>query len=168
MAGATAPDGPAREYERRFLVTDPSVVEGRPATAMRQGYLFGAVGYSLRIRLTESPDGSAGAILTLKGPRTGLGRPEAEWEVPLEDGRALFERTTAGLEKRRYLVEEDGLVWEVDVFEGRHAGLVLAEVEAAEDVVAAAVAPAWVGDEVTEDLRYTNQALAEAGGPPRG
>ncbi|NHA68907.1 CYTH domain-containing protein [Phycicoccus flavus] len=159
-------DAPAHEFERKFLVTDPSVVQGRPWTAMRQGYLFANSGYALRIRLTETSDGTAGAVLTLKGPRSGLGRPESEWEVPVQDGLVLLEQASGTVEKRRHLLEHDGLVWEVDVFEGRHDGLVLAEVEADEAAVVAAQPPPWAGAEVTDDVRYYNSSLAAADGPP--
>jgi CYTH domain-containing protein len=50
-------------------------------------------------------------------------------------------------------------MWEVDVFEGAHAGLVIAEIElAAAD--AAFERPNWLGEEVTGVHRYYNAYLA--------
>ena len=62
------------------------------------------------------------------------------------------------IEKTRYRIAHGGLTWEVDVFEGENAGLVVAEVElpAADTPVDI---PAWAGDEVTGDRRYYNANL---------
>lgn len=62
------------------------------------------------------------------------------------------------IEKKRYKVEENGLVWEVDVFLGENEGLVLAEVEL-EDESQEISLPQWVGEEVTDDPRYYNVNL---------
>ena len=69
------------------------------------------------------------------------------------------------LEKTRTRVGHAGLVWEVDVFAGPLAGLVLAEVEldSADQPLAL---PDWVGAEVTGDPRYMNNRLASATAPP--
>jgi len=49
-------------------------------------------------------------------------------------------------------------VWEVDEFLGANAGLVVAEIElSSEDQVFDK--PEWVGEEVTDDLRYLNSSL---------
>ena len=62
------------------------------------------------------------------------------------------------IEKTRYRIEHAGLTWELDVFEGENAGLVVVEVElpAADTPVDI---PAWVGEEVTGDPRYYNANL---------
>ena len=63
------------------------------------------------------------------------------------------------LSKTRYKVEHAGKIWEVDIFEGRHAGLILAEVEleSPEEKVAL---PDWVQEEVSGNPRYYNSRLA--------
>jgi adenylate cyclase len=64
-------------------------------------------------------------------------------------------------------VPHAGLTWEVDVFEGAHHGLVIAEVEL-ERADQAVPLPSWAGAEITHDLRYRSAALARAGaGWPR-
>ncbi len=62
------------------------------------------------------------------------------------------------IEKTRYRIENQGLVWEIDEFEGENAGLAIAEVELAsvDQVVAL---PSWVGEEVTTESRYYNANL---------
>jgi CYTH domain-containing protein len=62
------------------------------------------------------------------------------------------------IEKRRYRVEYQGLIWEIDEFDGDNAGLVVAEVEL-EDENQVVHMPDWVGEEVTADPRYYNANL---------
>ena len=71
------------------------------------------------------------------------------------------------LAKTRHEVPLDGLVWEVDVFEGALAGLVIAEVELP-DAAHALRIPDWAGREITADARYANAVLASAAAPPQG
>ena len=64
------------------------------------------------------------------------------------------------LEKTRYIVPaaEEGLKWEIDVFHGRHEGLVVAEIELlSEDTPF--TRPPFIGEEVTGNPRYYNSVL---------
>ena len=64
------------------------------------------------------------------------------------------------IEKTRYIVPAgNGLKWEVDVFHGRHDGLVLAEIELPAEDTPFDI-PAFIGDEVTGDVRYYNSVLS--------
>lgn len=152
------------EIERRFLVASDA---WRDAALGRkrliQGYLAREDGVSVRLRLT----GSA-ARLTIKGPG-GLSRPEFEYDIPRDEAQQMIEQLCAGrsLAKTRHIVPHGGLRWEVDVFEGVLAGLVIAEVElpATDHPVAL---PPWVGREITGDHRYANAVLASADAPPQG
>ena len=66
---------------------------------------------------------------------------------------------TPVLEKVRYHVPFDGLVWHVDVYDGGADGLVVAEIELeSEDQVFAR--PDWVGREVTHEPCYRNSFIA--------
>ncbi|MGD8616310.1 MAG: adenylate cyclase, partial [Gammaproteobacteria bacterium] len=49
-------------------------------------------------------------------------------------------------------------VWEVDVFEGANAGLVIAEIELGDEQQPFA-RPDWLGREVSDDPRYYNMNL---------
>jgi adenylate cyclase len=64
------------------------------------------------------------------------------------------------VEKIRYKVEANGMIWDVDEFLGDNAGLVMAEIELT-DESQQIVLPGWAGDEVTGDKRYYNSSLAE-------
>lgn len=145
------------EIERKFLVRSEAWREAvRSSAALQQGYLSSNSKATVRVRLFDD----ARAVLTLKGKAKGITRAEYEYDIPLEEGRELLELARPNvLEKRRYVVEHDGLEWEVDVFEGRHSGLVLAELElsSAEQQFSF---PDWLGEEVTHDDRYFNASLA--------
>ena len=145
----------AHEIERKFLVTDRRIVEGHNGERIVQGYL--ATGKtSVRVRIADQR-----AWLTIKGPSLHNVRSEFEYTIPLDDAKALMAHCVASpVEKVRYRVQSGEHEWEVDVFEGANAPLVVAEVEldAADESVHL---PPWVGREVTEDPRYLNARLAE-------
>jgi adenylate cyclase len=64
------------------------------------------------------------------------------------------------LKKKRYLLIQDELCWEIDVFEGKLEGLILAEIELpAVDTLFSL--PDWIEEEVTEDSQYLNANLIE-------
>jgi CYTH domain-containing protein len=62
------------------------------------------------------------------------------------------------IEKYRYRIEHGGLVWEVDEFLGENQGLILAEVELADERQRIPL-PDWAGEEVSHDPRYYNANL---------
>jgi len=156
--------GCAIEIERKFLVAQrPADLERWPATAIEQGYLaIAQAGPEVRVRRRAGR-----TWLTVKA---GGGRVRVEEEIEIEADR--FERLwplTEGqrIEKTRYEIPaDDGLVIELDVYSGDLDGLVTAEVEfASEEAAEAFAAPAWLGPDITEDVRYKNQRLAVDGAP---
>lgn len=151
------------EIERKFLVTSEAWRAAAHAVIpMAQGYVndaasieSGAQKASVRVRV----QGDA-AYLNLKSREIGHTRQEFDYPIPVEDARALLALCVGGLvDKRRHLVHHGGLLWEVDEFLGDNAGLVVAEVEL-EHADQAIDLPEWVGEDVTDDVRYYNLALA--------
>lgn len=143
------------EIERKFLVADTPWRDTAPATRLWQGYLSTTPERTVRIRIQGDE-----AMITVKGKTHGATRAEFEYSIPVGDAaamlRGLCEQPT--IEKTRYKVEHAGYTWDVDVFDGVNAGLMLAEVELTsedEDVPL----PPWVGEEVTEDPAYYNSNL---------
>lgn len=131
-------------------------------TTVRQGYLAVGEGVEVRVRL-----GEGGAVLTVKGG-AGLVRTEVEVPIGAADARALWELTDGRrVEKVRHAFElGEGLVGEVDVYDGPLAGLCTVEVEFASEGAARAFRPpGWFGREVTGDPRWSNAALAVDGRP---
>lgn len=146
----------ALEIERKFLV-DAARIDWEEASGrerMRQGYLLNEKGRNIRVRIAGER-----AFLTIKGRAEGITRPEYEYAIPVEDAEGLLRLTDGGLiEKTRYCFEVAGHTWEVDVFEGKNRGLIVAEIElASEDTPFEK--PAWVTEEVTHDPRYLNAQL---------
>ncbi|TDU25879.1 adenylate cyclase [Panacagrimonas perspica] len=145
------------EIERKFLVVDDTWRwEVSRHRAMQQGYL-GAPGgkASIRVRLEGKR-----ALLNVKAAVMGAVRAEYEYEIPLEEGREMFDNLCIGrLEKTRHYIDRDGLTWEVDEFHGDNDGLVVAEVELI-DPQQEIPRPAWLGREVTEEPKYYNHSLS--------
>ena len=128
-----------------------SVAEG---TELVQGYLCTDPERTVRVRLAGPQ-----AFLTVKGRSKGLSRVECEWPIPVDDARQLLALCLPPLiEKRRYVVPFAGKRWEIDVFAGVNAGLVLAEVELESEDEPVSLPP-WVGEEVSHDRRYQNSNL---------
>lgn len=149
------------EIERKFLVmSDAWRAEAGPGTRLRQGYLHAGTPV-VRIRQAGSL-----AFLTIKGPGL-LARAEYEYPIPVEDAEAMLASLCPPpiIDKTRYRLIYEGLNWEIDEFAGHLAGLVLAEIEL-ESPGQPYMRPAWLGLEVTDDLRYQNSALSRAPGPP--
>ena len=145
------------EIERKFLVHGERWRDGATGTLYRQGFLSTEPERTVRVRVA----GEKGWI-TIKGRAAGARRAEFEYEIPASDAQSMLDTLCKRplIEKVRYVVRAGGRVWEVDVFRGDNAGLVVAEIELeAEDEVFEK--PSWIGDEVTEDPRYFNSSLVE-------
>ena len=146
------------EIERKFLVDHEkwSQVNKPAGTHYRQGYILADSGRTVRIRISDKS-----AFLNLKSKSTNMSRHEYEYEIPLEEGQEILDNLALnGTEKVRYRVDFSGKVWEVDVFLGDNAGLIIAEIEL-ESEDERFEKPEWVTTEVTDDGRYTNAALAK-------
>lgn len=150
------------EIERKFLVTGETWRdEADCGMPIRQAYLSNGAGASVRVRCAADR-----AWITVKGEREGIARPEFEYEIPTADAEAMLASLCTGpiLEKTRYRICRDGLIWEVDLFEGSASGLIVAEVELA-STDQMIILPEWIGEEVTYDRRYRNAAIARDGPP---
>ena len=147
----------AIEIERKFLLRSNAwrpMVTGR--VHLRQAYLAQDGGLSTRIRIVDT----SSATLTIKSRKAGLRRLEYEFTIPLPDAEALLSlRQGASIEKVRHHVPWHGLTWEIDVFDGENAGLVIAEIELGHEQQKFDM-PAWIGTEITGQERYYNSRLA--------
>ena len=147
----------AIEIERKYLVKDESWQAHADAGVFySQGYISSDPRSSVRVRIAGQ-----NAWLNIKSATTPIRRLEFEYPIPLHDAREMLEKLCADppVEKVRYHVEYAGRVWEVDVFEGANAGLVIAEIEL-DDEQEPFESPPWLGDEVSHDPRYYNMNLA--------
>lgn len=152
-----------QEIERKFLVTgDGWQREGGTSTDIVQAYLAFGDKAQVRVRIMDGES----AVLTVKGIEAGLARAEYEYAIPVAEACAMLALCTGCvIEKKRTVIKCGALFWEVDVFGGAQAGLVLAEVEL-DDATRDVPLPSWIGREVTGDARYYNAALARNGTVP--
>jgi CYTH domain-containing protein len=152
------------EIERKLLVdAPPADLDAWDAARLQQGYL--AITDEVEVRVRRKDPG--GAVLTVKSS-PALSRVEEELVLdddafarlwPLTDGRRVV--------KTRHTRRVDGVLLELDVYEGALEGLMTLEVEFADEAAAGAWAPPpWAGREVTGDKAYANQSLAVRGRPP--
>jgi CYTH domain-containing protein/CHAD domain-containing protein len=155
----------AHEIERKFLLGKlPSLAEATESIRIQQGYL--AIDERAEVRVRRAGNETLLAVKAGHGEmreeveiNVGERQYEALW--PLTEGRRLL--------KTRHLIPlEGGLQVELDVFEGSLEGLAVAEIEFADVRQSREFEPpAWLGEEVTCDQRYSGQSLAVAGAPPR-
>ncbi len=147
------------EIERKFLLKDDSWKKSiSESFNIVQGYLSREKGRTVRIRRKGDE-----AFITIKGVTDAdLKTPEFEYAIPLKDFDGLIKLALPGvIEKTRHIVMHDGMRWEIDVFGGAHKGLDLAEIELTSKDQSFAK-PAWLGEEVTGQPRYTNAVLSAA------
>lgn len=148
----------ALEIERRFLVRKDVRHLCRNGVRMVQGYLPSDGVSTVRVRIAEDR-----ATLTIKSLKRGACRDEVEHPLDLDFARQLLLHGCKGrvIEKTRYRHCQDGLCWEIDVFDGENSGLVIAEVELKTPDQTVPL-PDWIGAEVTTLRAYGNSALSRA------
>lgn len=154
------------EIERRFLV-DLGVLpqlglDPAGGAVLRQGYLTADPDRVVRVRVEP---GAGKAWLTLKGRPSGGAALEIEAAIPMAEGEAALGLALGLVAKRRYRIPAGDLIVELDLFEGAHAGLAIAEIELPR-IDHPIPSLAWLGREITDDPRYSNQRLAFDGLPP--
>ena len=149
----------AVEIERKFLVKTTlwhSVQHQLTPQIIQQGYLATSNKHSIRVRIKGSV-----AFVTIKSKEAGLQRQEFEYTIPLADAQAMLSTFSSGLiQKKRYTYPFENHLWEIDVFEGVNQGLIVAEVELKSPNETIAL-PSFIGQEVSFDKRYRNEALSE-------
>ena len=146
----------AQEIERKFLVKGDFKADSFKATRITQGYLSSVPERTVRVRVK----GEKGYI-TIKGKGNDSGASRYEWEkeIPVDEVEELLKLCEPGIiDKTRYLVKAGEHTFEVDEFYGENEGLVMAEVEL-KDENENFIKPAWLGEEVTGDVKYYNSML---------
>ena len=146
-----------QEIERKFLVTgDGYKQQASSQSRVVQGYISSARGRTVRVRIRDGR-----GYLTIKGASNASGTTRYEWEreLPQEEAEELMRLCEPGIiDKVRYLVPCGGHTFEVDEFHGENQGLVVAEVELSREDEPFE-RPAFLGREVTGDVRYYNSQL---------
>ena len=147
------------EIERKFLVKNKDFKNlSYKEEVFKQGYLNSDKTRNVRIRVTNDK-----AFLTIKGASNASGSTRFEWEkeISLTEAQSLLklcEEPT--IDKIRYQVPVANHVFEVDVFQKKNAGLVIAEIELINEDQSY-TSPDWLGEEVTGDVKYYNSSLSK-------
>jgi adenylate cyclase len=145
----------SQEIERKYLVRLDVWKPTNAGVLYRQGYLSSVEERSVRVRIAGEH-----AYLTIKGPTYGITRLEFEYAIPVADAAMMLNLLCQHplIEKTRHRQPFAGKIWEIDVFHGDNAGLVVAEVEVASESEQFEPPP-WLGREVSADPRYLNSSL---------
>lgn len=144
------------EIERKFLIKKlPDNLTSYKARKIEQAYL--CTDPVVRVR-RDNDD----YYLTYKS-RGMIVREE--YNLPLTKeayGHLLAKADGNIITKTRYEIpEKDNLTIELDVFEGKFDGLLLAEVEfASEEEALGYIPPEWFGEDVSNSTKYHNSTLS--------
>jgi len=144
------------EIERKFLLKNENWKQTVSSSArIKQGYLAGSDKSSVRIRIEGDK-----ANINIKSMTLAITRQEYEYSIPMADAEKLLQDLCEQpqIEKIRYIVEHEDHKWEIDVFAGDNNGLIVAEIELQNENEIFAI-PEWIGDEVSEQLKYYNVNL---------
>ena len=143
------------EIERKFLIDKiPLKLTEYNCDKIKQGY------FSILPEKRVRKRGDV-YILTEKGEGDMI-REERERIIDKEMGEELFALSkTYIIEKTRYYIPFGEYTIELDIYGGRHEGLVVAEVEfESEEKALAFDPPDWFGEDITKDKSYKNMMLA--------
>lgn len=144
------------EIERKFLVKEiPFSLDGFKKRRIEQAYL--CTDPVVRVRRDNDS-----YYLTYKS-KGFISREE--YNLPLTKvsyEHLLLKADGIILTKNRYEIpEKDGLIIELDIFEGSYQGLILAEVEfESEEVANSYIPPSWFSEDVSMSGKYHNSTLS--------
>lgn len=144
------------EIERKFLIKKlPDNLTSYKARKIEQAYL--CTNPVVRVR-RDNDD----YYLTYKSKGMIV---REEYNLPLTKeayGHLLAKADGNIITKTRYEIpEKDNLTIELDVFEGKFDGLLLAEVEfASEEEALGYIPPEWFGEDVSNSTKYHNSTLS--------
>src|SRR5215472_9559809 len=92
------------EIERKFLVANNEWRQlAVRSVSIRDGLIAIYKDRKVRVRIAEDI-----ATIAIKGPRIGIGRPEFEYEIPMDDAERMLSIICQDdiLEKQRFFVED--------------------------------------------------------------
>lgn len=142
------------EIERKFLVNSLPNLNGVKHSEIKQGYF--SIEPEKRVRQLDDR-----YYITEKG-EGDMVRQEKEWQIDKNEADKLFSMSkTYIVEKTRYYLPYGKNVIELDIYKGKHEGLIVAEVEfATESDALEFKVPQWFGKDITSDKSYKNMMLA--------
>ena len=147
------------EIERKFLVRSKRYKKNSLSKHfVKQGYLNTDPSRCVRVRIIDEK-----AFITIKGISSsdGLSRFEWEKEICKKEAADIIKLCSADtIEKIRHVFEFEGNKFEIDEFQNKNNGLVIAEIEL-KSKNQLFKKPEWIGKEVTGIKKYYNSQLAQ-------
>ena len=151
------------EIERKYLVKPAAwrsqkeqLQQHNPDVGQKycQGYIPTSNETTVRVRII----GKQG-YLTIKSKTQGYTRTEFEYPIPVADAQQMLNTLCQQplIDKIRYKIKHQDLIWEVDEFGGKNQGLIVAEVELESEDRQIDI-PHWIDREVN-DPKYFNSNL---------
>jgi len=147
-----------KETERKFLISGEFRHEKYICSKIKQAYISTVPDRTVRIRISDNR-----GFITIKGGSdlSGMCRFEWEKEISVKEAEDLLLLCEPGIiEKTRYRINKGKHTFEVDEFTGSNSGLIIAEIELAEEDEEFEK-PEWLGKEVTGDPRFYNSYLSK-------
>ncbi len=144
----------ALELERKFLVHIDLLPELKQGINIIQGYL--SENPSVRFRIIDGTMSMTVKDYISGGERFELETPQKE--VTAEEITKLIELAVCPpIVKERYKIQQQDLIWEIDVYQADNEGLITVDVEISHKDYAIFF-PSWVNTEkeITDDSRYSN------------
>lgn len=161
------PDLSGLEVERKFLL-DASKIPYNLSTLDKYELTQAYINFSPEIRI-RCADGWM-YFLTVKAYVNDdlMSREEREFWITEQEYNTLMKKIEGNIiYKTRYQgLDENGVMFAIDIFKGALEGLAYYEVEFPnEEEANKYIPPDWVGKDVTNDKRYKNGSLAQYGIP---
>ncbi|PJR03265.1 CYTH domain-containing protein [Avrilella dinanensis] len=148
-----------QEIERKFRVKNTTFLQDiKSKSKIVQGYLSSNPDRTVRIRIKNDK-----GFITIKGRSNDSGTTRLEWEkeIDFQEAHQLMNLCEDFIiEKTRYEVIFQNQLFEIDIFEGKNDGLIIAEIEL-ESENQNLIFPDWLGQEVTGDIRFYNAYLSQ-------
>lgn len=145
---------PTKEVEQKFAIKEERILDIIKCSVnsyqIKQCYIAINENRTSRIRIVDD----ARAFATFKMS----GNIEVEYEIPLGKAKKIYDSFAGGLgtvEKTRYIVDyylDPEIKIEVDVFEGRHKGRYIAEIEVPHENYVLPDLPDWIDLEAQLDI----------------
>ena len=146
------------EIERKFTVDHIkwNLASKPEPQLIVQSYLSKNAACTVRVRIKDDK-----AFITVKGKSIGISRSEFEYEIPVEDAQQMIQTLTdKTLTKYRYSIPCGRHLWEVDVFQGKLEGLIIAEIELSSEEETFE-SPDWVLKDVSDNIEFYNSRLID-------
>lgn len=151
----------AEKYDHKSLKSMSDAVQN-----IKQGYLAFSKGMTLRVRSISDVKRQKWYVTFKQKVNNRV--IEIEKKLDARDGVDLWEVCVGRLTKNRYIIDVDGLTWELDYFwKGHHLYFIQAEVELDEGAPRPKKLPDFLNDYILYEVpltddRFSNKRLGDA------